>query len=120
MQRAPRFALAVALALVVAAGMGCETTGGGPGQGMSTTTPADATTPGYGLTQSAVTLVNLHPDEERRQLYSVNYQMVSVIPRCTPIAIDATSKKGIEFTVTSSGRQYDYAFHDTMVEAPEK
>ena len=111
---APVFTLALALAGV----LGCETTGGGPGQGM-TTTPSDGT-PGFGLPQNAVTLVNLHPDEERLQLYSVNYQMVSVLPRCTPVTIDATSNKGIEFTVTSTGRQYSYAFHDTMVEGPEK
>jgi hypothetical protein len=118
MQPTSKLAPRVVLALLSAAGVGCETTGGGPGQS-ATTQPSDAT-PGYGLPQNAVTLVNLHPDEERSQLYSVNYQMVSVIPRCTPVTIDATSRKGIKFTVTSSGRQYDYAFHDTMVEGPEK
>ena len=118
MQRALAFALDFALALGVVAGLGCETTGGGPGQGM-TTTPSDAA-PGFGLPQSAVTLVNLHPDEERLQLYSVNYQQLGLIPRCTPVTIDSTSNKGIVFTVTSSGRRYNYAFHDTMVEGPEK
>ena len=115
----PASSSALALALFLAAGIGCETTGGGPGQ-PRTATPSDGTAPGFGLPQNAVTLVNLHPDEERRQLYSVNYQMVSVLPRCTPVTIDATSNKGIKFTVVSSGRQYDYAFHDSMVEGPEK
>jgi hypothetical protein len=112
-------ALCFALGLCVAAGIGCETTGGGPGQ-PSTATPTDATAPGYGLPQSAVTLVNLHPDEERRQLYSVNYQQLGLISRCTPVTIDSTSKKGIVFTVTGVNRQYTYAFHDTMTEAPEQ
>jgi hypothetical protein len=104
---------ALALVLVVA----CETSGGGPGQSM-TTTPADGT-PAYGLPQSAFTLVNLHPDEERGQLYSVNYQQLGLIKRCTPVTIVSTSKNGIEFTVTSTGKQYDYSFHESMVGTPE-
>ena len=28
------------------------------------------------------TLVNLHPDEQRHRLYSVNYQQSGLIPRC--------------------------------------
>jgi len=107
--------LLCALAIVLAS---CESSGGGPGQPM-TSTPQDAT-PAYGLPESAVTLVNLHPDEERLQLYSVNYQQLGLIPRCTPVHIDSTSSRGIQFTVTSSGRTYNYAFHDSMVEGPEK
>lgn len=103
---------------VLALGLACETSGGGPGQAM--TTSPEGGTPGYGLPENAVTLVNLHPDEERGQLYSVNYQQLGLIPRCTPVHIVATGNKGIKFTVTSSGRTYDYAFHDTMVDAPEK
>ena len=103
---------------LLALGLACDTSGGGPGQSM-TTTP-EGGTPGYGLPENAVTLVNLHPDEERRQLYSVNYQQLGLIPRCTPVHIDATSNGGIKFTVTSSGRSYDYSFHDSLVEDREK
>jgi hypothetical protein len=110
-------ARAVALVLALAAPFACETSGGGPGQ--PTTNPGEAT-PGYGLPQNAVTLVNLHPDEERGLLYSTNYQQLGLISRCTPIRIDSTSKKGIVFTVTGSNRQYNYLFHDTMVETPEQ
>jgi hypothetical protein len=110
-----RRALAISLLTL---GLACETSGGGPGQSM--TTPPEAGVPAHGLPENAVTLVNLHPDEERRQLYSVNYQQLGLIPRCTPVHIDSTSDKGIAFTVTSTGRSYDYAFHDTMVEGPDK
>ncbi len=104
---------ALALAFVVA----CETSGGGPGQQM-TATPEEGA-PAFGLPHDAFTLVNLHPDEERRQLYSVNYQQVGLIKRCEPVTIDASSKRGIQFTVKSTGRQYTYSFHDSMVGTPE-
>ncbi len=105
------------LAWSLTALVACETTGGGPGKSMSTPGSAGES---YGLAQNAFTLVNLHPDEQRHQLYSVNYQQLGLIPRCTPVRIDATSRSGIRFTVTSTGRQYDYAFHDSMVEGPDK
>jgi hypothetical protein len=95
-----------ALAAFLLLGLACETSGGGPGQSAGTVPPSDGA-PAYGLPQNAVTLVNLHPDEERKQLYSVNYQQLGLISRCTPVHIDATSSHGIKFTVVSSGRQYD-------------
>lgn len=104
---------ALALLLILA----CETSGGGPGQQM-TATPEDGQ-PAFGLPHEAVTLVNLHPDEERRQLYSVNYQQLGLIKRCEPVTIDASSKRGIQFTVKSTSRQYNYEFHDSMLGTPE-
>lgn len=64
------------------------------------------------------TLVNLHPDEEDRELSSVNYQDKGLIPLCTPIRVTFLSTDYLEFTVLGSGRSYKYEFYDDMKAAP--
>ncbi len=57
------------------------------------------------------TLTNLHPDEQRSLLYSVNYQMPALIPVCTPVDVAVISSKKMIFTVPSTGKKYQYVFH---------
>jgi len=55
------------------------------------------------------TQTNLHPDEVRRRLYSINYQQAGLIPRCTEVTIkDASAKKMI---FEADGTTYHYFFH---------
>jgi outer membrane protein assembly factor BamE (lipoprotein component of BamABCDE complex) len=57
------------------------------------------------------TLTNLHPDEARSKLYSVNFQQAGLIPLCTEVEITRVSRKRIKFTVKESGRSYKYDNH---------
>lgn len=56
------------------------------------------------------TLVNLHPDEARGLLYSTNYQLPSLLPRCTKVELKKISKKGLVFFVPDRGREYTYKY----------
>jgi hypothetical protein len=60
-----------------------------------------------------VTLVNLHPDEKGKRLYSVNYQLESLMPACTRVKILSVTNKRMEFEV-EGGTKYEYIFHDSM------
>lgn len=60
------------------------------------------------------TLVNLHPDEQRHRLYSVNYQQSGLIPRCSKVKIESVSKRKMTFRLLDGDREYDYVFHDTL------
>lgn len=77
--------------------------------------PARAADVQYHLTGAAgvVTLVNLHPDEKGKRLYSVNYQLDSLMPACTKVKILSVTNKRMEFQV-DGGAKYEYVFHDTM------
>ena len=57
------------------------------------------------------TLTNLHPDEARTRLYSVNFQQAGLIPLCTEVEILKASRKQIKFKVKDSGREYKYDQH---------
>lgn len=74
----------------------------------------------YGLPRDAYTLVNLHPDETKQLMYSVNYQQGGLIPLCTPVTIHSVSNRGMEFSIKETGRRYDYVFHDSMLYTPEQ
>jgi hypothetical protein len=60
------------------------------------------------------TLVNLHPDEKSRQLYSVNYQLDGLLPLCTKVRIVSVTHKRMDFELVDGGRKYEYIFHDTL------
>lgn len=60
-----------------------------------------------------VTLVNLHPDEVHKRLYSVNYQMEGLMPACTKVKILSVTNRRMEFEV-QGGAKYEYAFHDSL------
>jgi hypothetical protein len=77
--------------------------------------PARAADVAYRLTGApgVVTLVNLHPDEKGKRLYSVNYQLDALMPACTKVKILSVTNKRMEFQV-EGGAKYEYVFHDTM------
>ncbi len=59
------------------------------------------------------TLVNLHPDEQRHRLYSVNYQQSGLIPRCSKVAIESVDKRKMTFRL-DGGPEYEYVFHNSL------
>ncbi|MGH1471482.1 MAG: hypothetical protein ACRBCS_09825 [Cellvibrionaceae bacterium] len=66
---------------------------------------------------SVYTLVNLHPDEERRRLYTVNYQLPAVLPVCTEVKLTKLKRKTLIFQVPSrSNREYQYLKHKSLPE----
>ena len=71
---------------------------------------------GYPLVGSSgvYTLVNLHPDEQRHRLYSVNYQQTGLIPRCSKVMIDSVDSRKMTFRLLDSGREYEYIFHNSL------
>jgi len=66
-------------------------------------------------TGDAYTLVNLHPDEERQRLYTVNYQQPGLIPVCTKVKIVKYSRKAVKFQIPErDNREYEYLLHKTL------
>src|SRR5437762_14256030 len=59
------------------------------------------------------TLVNLHPDEQRHRLYSVNYQQSGLIPLCSKVAIESVDKRKMTFRL-DGGAEYEYIFHNSL------
>lgn len=66
------------------------------------------------------TLVNLHPDEQHRRLYSVNYQQAGLMPLCTPVMIQSVTTKHMTFEVIALKRIYEYIFHNSLQEPIDK
>ena len=62
------------------------------------------------------TLVNLHPDEPRQRLYSVNYQQQGLIPLCTKVKLESLDKRKLTFRVLGKDREYEYVFHNSLRE----
>jgi hypothetical protein len=60
------------------------------------------------------TLVNLHPDEPRRRLYSVNYQQSGLIPLCSKVKIESVDKRKMTFRLLDGDREYEYVFHNSL------
>jgi hypothetical protein len=61
-----------------------------------------------------VTLVNLHPDEPRARLFSVNYQQDGLIPVCTPVTLLERNAKRLVFRNDATGRTYEYYHHKAV------
>ena len=57
------------------------------------------------------TLVNLHPDNERSRLYTVNFQQRGLIPVCSQVELIACTSDQLRFRVLKTNRQYDYINH---------
>lgn len=55
------------------------------------------------------TQTNLHPDEQRKRLYSINYQQSGFIPRCTEVELLDVSKKKLIFK--ANNEEYQYLYH---------
>lgn len=66
--------------------------------------------------EKVYTLVNLHPDEQNSRLYTVNYQLPSLLPRCTEIKVNKLSRKKFIFEVPSRGKTYTYIYHKAAVD----
>jgi hypothetical protein len=62
------------------------------------------------------TLVNLHPDEPRHRLYSVNYQQSGLIPLCSKVRLESVDKRKLTFRVLDRDREYEYIFHNSLRE----
>ncbi|OEF28109.1 hypothetical protein [Vibrio rumoiensis] len=62
-------------------------------------------------TQPIYTLVNLHPDQQRKRLYTVNYQQDGLIPRCTQVDLQDYSNKSITFKETKTDTVYTLIRH---------
>jgi hypothetical protein len=62
------------------------------------------------------TIVNLHPDEQNSRLYTVNYQLPSLLPRCTEIKVKKFSRKKFIFEVPTRGKTYTYIYHKAAAE----
>ena len=62
------------------------------------------------------TLTNLHPDENRAKLFSVNFQQPGLIPLCTEVEILKVKNKRIDFKVKQTGKEYKYVNHKTAGE----
>ena len=60
------------------------------------------------------TLVNLHPDEQRHRLYSVNYQQPGLIPLCSKVKIESVDKSKMKFRLLDGDREYEYIFHNSL------
>jgi hypothetical protein len=76
---------------------------------------ADVTSPLVGAS-GVYTLVNLHPDEQRQRLYSVNYQQPGLIPLCSKVKIESLSDKKMTFRLLDQNRDYEYIFHNSLRE----
>jgi hypothetical protein len=63
-----------------------------------------------------VTLTNLHPDEPRSRLFSINYQQAGLIPVCSAVTLLERSKKRLVFRVESTGKRYEYYYHEAIRE----
>lgn len=55
------------------------------------------------------TQTNLHPDEERKRLFSINYQQAGFIPRCTEV--DLLDIGGKKLIFSANGEKYEYLYH---------
>jgi hypothetical protein len=78
--------------------------------------PAASKDIGYPLIGAAnvVTLVNLHPDEAHKRLYSVNYLLEGLMPVCTRVKILSVTNKQMVFELADGGAKYEYVFHPAM------
>ena len=51
---------------------------------------------------------NLHADSSRRQLYSTNYLMATLLPVGSEVSIDSVSGKKIQFTMVATAQSFTY------------
>ena len=66
--------------------------------------------------REAYTLTNLHPDEARAKLTTVNYQQNGLIPVCSKVTFLSETRKAATFRVEKTGREYTYSLHKALVE----
>ncbi len=79
-------------------------------QGLPTSVPVATANQNYFHAGAVLQLqYNLHPDEANRRLYNTNYQLPTLLPRCTPVTIVKLNKKAVTFRL-DSGREYTWIF----------
>jgi len=54
------------------------------------------------------TIANLHPDMQRRVLFTMNYQLPGLIPVCSEVTIVKATKKGAVFA--HNGQEFELAY----------
>jgi hypothetical protein len=54
------------------------------------------------------TQTNLHTDPGKGLIYTANYQLAGLIPRCTEVAMGERYSREVAFTVVASGAHYLY------------
>jgi hypothetical protein len=62
------------------------------------------------------TLVNLHPDDGRRRMYTMNYQQPGLIPRCTAVRFLETGTTHTIVEIAANSRRYLYMTHQSLPE----
>lgn len=68
--------------------------------------------------EKVYTSVVLHPDNVKALLYSVNYQLPAIMPRCSEVEITDLSKKKMRFRLVETGREYTFAYHKRSTPMP--
>jgi hypothetical protein len=63
-----------------------------------------------------VTLVGLHPNGTRPELWTMNYQEDGFLPVCTPVVIESVTAREMRFLVPSIGVRFHYRVDDALVE----
>jgi hypothetical protein len=54
------------------------------------------------------TLANLHPDMQRHELYTLNYQLPGLIPVCSEVTVTKIASKKLSFTY--QGQEFELAY----------
>jgi hypothetical protein len=54
------------------------------------------------------TLANLHPDMQRHELYTLNYQLPGLIPVCSEVTVTDVGHKKLSFTW--QGQEFEFAY----------
>lgn len=55
-----------------------------------------------------LTLVALHPNGRRPELWTMNYQQDGFLPICTPVVIESVTAREMQFSVPSLGVRFHY------------
>lgn len=66
--------------------------------------------------QHAVTLVALHPNARRPELWTMNYQQDGFLPICTDVVIESVTAREMVFSVPTIGVRFHYRVDDALVE----
>jgi len=72
----------------------------------------DATSGQDLIGQEAYVQFNLHPDRQRKRLYTLNYQLAdAMIPRCAKVRLLGMTPKVLKFVELDSGTEFQYIVH---------
>jgi hypothetical protein len=63
-----------------------------------------------------VTLVGLHPNGRRPELWTMNYQQDGFIPMCTGVVIESVTEREMQFSVPELGVRFHYRVDPYLTE----